>query len=476
MENAHKTIDKVIDIYNAQQLYDMLQVMQESAIQIGNEVEQSEGENHPIVKKLETYCELVWLCSQEENRQEKLKINKKLSRFIIQIYSQIKNEIPEKVVCLFLPYQASMWDSLESIWNAAKDYEGCECYVMPIPYYDKNPDGSIGNMHYDGMDFPDYVPITSWEQIDLRQLHPDFTFIHNPYDQFNNVTTIDPDYYVKNLKEVSEMVIYSPYFISGMYLDAEAFNNKILVPSLLLVDKIVTQSKEQYDLYIKIGINADKLILSGSPKFDAYVNLDYKGIEIPKEWKEKIGNNKVIIINTSIGHMLKFKTYMDFLTKTLNFLASQEGITLIWRPHPLFESTIKRMRSEWMVQYKSNIESIKSKGAIIDEFADNKIATVASDGMISDMSSWTRQYMITGKPVLFIRGKREYFRKCIPTFDESIAYYRFDGFTMKNFCDMILNDEDYEKQQRIESLKGNVLNIDGNAGKRVIEALMKEDG
>lgn len=44
-----------------------------------------------------------------------------------------------------------MWDSLESVWKKAAADERCEAYVVPIPYFDKNPDGSLGQMHYDGI-------------------------------------------------------------------------------------------------------------------------------------------------------------------------------------------------------------------------------------------------------------------------------------------------------------------------------------
>ncbi|NMB42298.1 MAG: hypothetical protein GX996_10260 [Firmicutes bacterium] len=52
---------------------------------------------------------------------------------------ELMSEKEVKLEILFLPYKSSMWDSLESIWRAAKDDPSCDCYVVPIPYYDRKP-------------------------------------------------------------------------------------------------------------------------------------------------------------------------------------------------------------------------------------------------------------------------------------------------------------------------------------------------
>ena len=52
--------------------------------------------------------------------------------------------LPRKKVLVFLPYKASMWDCMESVWRAAvEDEEHCKVYVVPIPYADLNPDHSV---------------------------------------------------------------------------------------------------------------------------------------------------------------------------------------------------------------------------------------------------------------------------------------------------------------------------------------------
>ena len=68
---------------------------------------------------------------------------KALQKSLNPIKNSVKNEIKVQIEAVFLPYKASMWDSLESIWQAADEDPDCDAYVIPIPYYDKNPDGSF---------------------------------------------------------------------------------------------------------------------------------------------------------------------------------------------------------------------------------------------------------------------------------------------------------------------------------------------
>lgn len=106
-------------------------------------------------------------------------------------------DMPERVEAVFLPYKASMWDSLESVWVAADEDESCDAYVIPIPYYDKNPDGSFKEMHYEAEEYPGYVPVTHYDEYDFQKHHPDMIFIHNPYDEYNHVTSVHPFLFTK---------------------------------------------------------------------------------------------------------------------------------------------------------------------------------------------------------------------------------------------------------------------------------------
>ena len=70
----------------------------------------------------------------------------------------VRNEIPVRLEAVFLPYKASMWESFKSVWKAAVADPRCDAFVVPIPYFDKNLDGSLRDMHYEGSQYPKNVP------------------------------------------------------------------------------------------------------------------------------------------------------------------------------------------------------------------------------------------------------------------------------------------------------------------------------
>lgn len=88
------------------------------------------------------------------------KLAKKIRRQLIELQNHIQYEMPDdRKEVVFLPYKASMWDSLESVWKAADEDRNTDAYVIPIPYFDRRSDGSLGEEHYEGDLYPAYVPI-----------------------------------------------------------------------------------------------------------------------------------------------------------------------------------------------------------------------------------------------------------------------------------------------------------------------------
>ena len=87
-----------------------------------------------------------------------------------------------------MPYKDSMWDSLESVWQAAyADKEHCNAYVVPIPYADRKPDMTVAEWHCEADIFPDYVPVLDWQEYTLdklREMQPDVIFFFQAVNHF----------------------------------------------------------------------------------------------------------------------------------------------------------------------------------------------------------------------------------------------------------------------------------------------------
>lgn len=288
LSNVHIGIKRAIESGQQDSAMELLSQCQESAIELGETIEAIEGEGFVTVSLLEDYCEIIYQAYTLVSQMSGInagKIYKNLKRVLIQVENSVKNDIKIRTEAVFLPYKASMWDSLESVWKAAEEDENCDAYVIPIPYYDKNPDGSFKEMHYEGDLYPEYVPVTSYQDYDFAERHPDMIFIHNPYDKYNYVTSVHPFFYSKNLKQFTEQLIYIPYFILNEISPddkkaVEAMKHFCMASGVLYADKVIVQSENMRQIYINVLMEAtgndqtrkkyfeDKISGLGSPKID----------------------------------------------------------------------------------------------------------------------------------------------------------------------------------------------------------------
>ena len=274
IQSLHMLHVEIKDSLNGQE-YETAQAAladcQEAAIQIGEVIEQIEGTGTQAVSCLEKYCEDIYQISVQVQGISAQEAYESLESSIIKAENDVKH-MPTRMEAVFLPYKASMWDSLESVWKAADEDPNCDAYVIPIPYYDKNPDGSFKEMHYEGDQYPKYVPVTNYEEYDFENRKPDMIYIHNPYDEANYVTSVHP--------------------------------------GVFHADRVIVQSEDMRQIYIDVLIKTfredsrhvweQKILGLGSPKIDKVMNTTNEDLDIPEEWLD--------IIRKPDGSYKKIKT------------------------------------------------------------------------------------------------------------------------------------------------------------------------
>lgn len=393
---------------------------QEKTIKLGKAIEEQymtfdEKTVKEVISVLEKYCECIYQISiQLTNMDECKKIIKKIQKKMIPLQYKIENYFPnDKKEVAFLPYKASMWDSLESIWKKANADENVNAYVIPIPYFEKNADGSLGKMHYEGNQYPHYVPITMYNEYDFEKNKLDEIYIHNPYDEYNFVTSVPPFFYSSNLKKYTEKLIYTPYFVSDEINfrdidNIESIKHFCTVPGVLNADKVILQSEEMKRIYIKVLTEAtnnksekaleywdNKIEGTGSPKIDKALNMGKEEYEIPEEWKHLVWRTdgrkkKTIFYNTGIGAFLTYGSEMIQQIEKVFKCAydNRDRVILLWRPHPLLENTIKSMRPQLMESYSALRDwFVEETIGIYDNTADLYRAIFLSDLYYGDPSS-----------------------------------------------------------------------------------------
>lgn len=426
LAEAHSEIKKQLQKNAFAEVQELLQQCQQGAIQLGSLIESVEGEDFTTVRYLEEYCETVYQIYDEITQNHAAKngnIHKRLHRQQLRIANSVKNDIPLRREVVFLPYKASMWDSLESVWRAADEDPDCDAYVIPIPYYDRNPDGTFREMHYEGGQYPEDVPVIGYETYDFEKRRPDMIFIHNPYDDCNFVTSVPPFFYSRNLKQYTDCLVYIPYFILG---EIEPDNEEAIkgmehfctAPGVIHADKVIVQSEKMRQIYVDVLTRSagkdtkkhweEKILGIGSPKIDKVLNTKIEELDIPEEWKKILekpdgSRKKVILYNTCVGALLlhEEKLLNKMRSALQTFYENREDIALLWRPHPLIKATIESMRPQLWVEYKEIVENYREQGwGIYDDSTDLDRALVVSDAYYGDPSSLVELCKSVGMPVM----------------------------------------------------------------------------
>lgn len=433
MEEATQVIEKKCS--NVQQdkapekqlLTEFLTEVQDLAIAFGTRIEQLRGIGTRTVTELESYCECLFHVSECMDSLQLSDAIKELIRQMEQIKAAFEQDFPDKKEMVFLPYKASMWDSLESVWKAADADPECEAYVIPIPYYTLDEKRNFKEFFYEGDLYPEYVPVTHYKEYDLELHHPDVIYVHNPYDEFNTVTSIAPEYYLKKIKDYTEKLVYIPYFVlteidPTNHAAIEAMSHFCFLPGTLYADQVILQSENMRLIYIDEFMKAaekqnmkvsrqeveKKFLGLGSPKFDKVVNTRKEDIVIPEKWMSVLRKpdgsyKKVIFYNTSVSTLLntreKMLDKMRFVFQT--FKARQDEVALLWRPHPLIKDTIQGMLPNLWEEYQKLVQQYKEEGwGIYDDTADLDRAIALSDAYYGDGSSVVQLCQKAGLPVM----------------------------------------------------------------------------
>lgn len=428
ISNAHAEICRLIEKKKFQEAYQMLADLQQAAISLGNSIESSEGEGFVTIHYLEDYCEVLFQIGEKLNDggSDAIKVKRELQRPLTKILSSINNDIPEQEEVVFLPYKASMWDSLESVWKKADADPACDAYVIPIPYYDRNPDGSFGELHYEADEYPEDVPVFDYHSYNFEERHPDKIYIHNPYDGNNYVISIPTTFYSENLRRFTDDLVYIPYFVllepdetnlEAAMKDVEHF---ALTPGVINADHVIVQSEAMRQVYIKVLLKTfgdtkenrksfeEKISGAGSPKVDKVINTKKEDLEIPANWLPVMKNpdgswKKIIFYNTSVSALLQdTQAYLEKVCDVLNiFQKERENIALLWRPHPLMRATLESMRPELLAPYQAIVNQYINQGwGIYDDSPDVDRAIILSDAYYGDWSSVVFLYQKTKKPIM----------------------------------------------------------------------------
>ena len=423
---ANTEIQQALVDSNVEVVSEILEMCQNAAISIGGLIEESQGEGFVTVGILETYCEKIYQLYQDIVQGNMICVeeyDKEFIEILNRIGDSIQNDIKVRKEVVFLPYKASEWDSLESVWQAAKEDEDYDVYVIPIPYFEKDAFGNLTEIHYEGDMFPEYVPVTLYKDYDFVMRHPDIIFIHNPYDEYNLCTNVHPFFYSTNLKNYTNNLIYIPYFtIDEIHpKDGRAVASMdyfVKMPGVIHADKVIVQSEAMRQSYISAlvefvgeesrSIWEEKILGLGSPKDDKKHVDGREKLLIPQEWsrvlyKEDKSYKKVILYHTSSSMIIQEQDkYLQKLRMVLDtFKENQRDVVLLWKPHPQTKETIEVAYPQLWNKYQEIVKAYQVEGwGVYDDTKDDERAVMLCDAYYGDIGDLAQKCRMAGKPVM----------------------------------------------------------------------------
>lgn len=425
LENAHAGIAKLLFIQEYETAKQLLLKCQECAISLGNQIENEYVDVQDVIQLLEEYCELVFqiyeLLQQEEEPNPE-GVYQLLQEQLGKVTEELRKEHLKKRKIVFVVDKFSRWDSLEMIWQEAKEDVRNAVSVIVVPYYYKRLDGTILEEHYE-KDLFENIEVLDYRQIDLEKYHPDVIYINTPYDEYNYFASIHPGFYSSKLVNDTDELIYIPWFtITELTREDErgwqSMQHFVTMPGVVNADRVYVQSEQMKNAYIEYltdwaGEETKeewiRKITVIDPKYIRVENLSEKAFQkLPDIWKKKVlkedGSRKKIVLYTVSG--TGFAEYGQQAVEKLKYVLqifkeNQENIVLLWYPDQAIEAALRSKHQELWREYESIVQSYRQEGwGIYAEGADERTVIDVCDAYYGDPCKLSQAVVVARKPVM----------------------------------------------------------------------------
>lgn len=326
-------------------------------------------------------------------------------------------QIKKKIA--FIVYRAGWWSCFDSIYRKALENNNAECYVIPVPYYERKSNGvdiDYGKKQYEGDKLPKDIVITDYRKIDLENIQPDIIYIHNPYDALSKLDTVDEKYYSENLKKSTQMLTYIPHML---YLDT--------IPDYLKystvyqnVDKIILANEDVKLQFHEIP--KEKFEISGSPLVEYVEKLEVDRPEIPVSWLNMLENGKDFcgkrVMLYHLGYSELFygtDTVIKKVEYVFDYMKTRKDIVFVWRPEKEINGKLDELPENIVNEYvRLTQRFIDERIGVYDITDDSCAVAVLCDAFMGEEHPIKNLFGIQGKPVVLLDRECRY----IPTDDE----------------------------------------------------------
>ena len=401
-----------------------LSELQNNIVSFGTLTESIKGEDCNTVKLLEQYLEVIYKVAKyvqkfdeninyEEPAESKYaECDEGVKDTFASISEAIDSEIVNRRSVLFLPVKAKHFSSMRMAYEMETATPDTDVYVMPLPYYYKEYDGSFKDeMHIDTEEFiKANIPVTDYSRFDLSLLCPEKIYINSAYDEYNMAVSVDTRFYARNVKKYTEKLIYIPYF-KLMEFDRANYpcwynmQYYCTVPGVVMADKVYVQSENTKKVYI------DKLNeWAGNEK---YTDIWEQKIDVYEESCEEhsedelrdAGSKKTIVWFVSAGSLAEFDDrYIEKAYRNLDvFALSKDKLKVLLISEPFLDEMIKTYSDELYKKWTGFIDEFNRSGIgeVVSQVEEKSVeALLKANAYYGDPSYICKDFILMKKPVM----------------------------------------------------------------------------
>lgn len=306
-------------------------------------------------------------------------------------FTQVMSCVNPRCRVVFLAQEVSIWPSLQSVYETMSADPRFETRLVYVPFTHPNQKAEDHNLSlYRKMGLP-VQPHTGYS---LTEDNPDIVFFAKPYN------LIPSQYYITEVEKIIEKTVYIPYGMETTYkLIRYGFQEYLHYR----VWRHIVYGEYAKTVGTKYGYrNGENIVVWGYPRMDYY--RSGCSPKIPFAWSEKIRGRRVICWcphHTIVPGPECVSTWLENQETVFEQIRLHPELVLLWRPHPmLFGALVNNgyMREDEMKAFLA--EKTAADNIILDETADYHAAFAVSDAMITDGTTFSMEYLGTGKPLM----------------------------------------------------------------------------
>ena len=392
-----------------------LSELQNNIVSFGTLTESIKGEDCNTVKLLEQYLEVIYKVAkyvQKFDENKYAECDEEVKDTFASISEAIDSEIVNRRSVLFLPVKAKHFSSMRMAYEMETATPDTDVYVMPLPYYYKEYDGSFKDeMHIDTEEFiKANIPVTDYSRFDLSLLCPEKIYINSAYDEYNMAVSVDTRFYARIVKKYTEKLIYIPYF-KLMEFDRANYpcwynmQYYCTVPGVVMADKVYVQSENTRKVYIdKLNewVGDEKYTEIWEQKIDVY---DDGFEEHSEDELRDAGSKKTIVWFVSAGSLAEFgDRYIEKAYRNLDvFALSKDKLKVLLISEPFLDEMIKTYSDELYKKWTGFIDEFNRSGIgeVVSQVEDQSVeALLKANAYYGDPSYICKDFILMKKPVM----------------------------------------------------------------------------